>query len=100
MRFNSAFRELGLSTGLRAVRRTLALAAQIPPAFGSLPSLSSRIGLLLRYEPWIDTIEDLWREAANRKGETWKEHADSNAVMLATSRAPEGFSRSDARYRR
>ncbi len=89
--YRLAFRELGLSIGLKAVRRTQALAAQEPKAFESLPSLGSRLAQLMRYDPLIDAIEGFWMEPANRKSETWKEHEDINAVMLATSLAPEGF---------
>jgi hypothetical protein len=100
MRFNYVFREPGLSIGLRAARRTLALAAKKPPAFGSLHSLSSRIWLCCARNLRIDMVEDVWREAANRRGETRQEHQDIHAAMLATSAVPERVSRSDARYRR
>lgn len=97
MRFNSAFRELKLSTGLRAGRRTRALTAGNPPDFGSLPLLSFLFWLVLRCEPWVDTVEDLWREPEHRKGERWKGREDIDTVVLATSLAPQWFSRSDAR---
>jgi hypothetical protein len=45
----------------------------------------------MRYAPSIDTIEGFWLEPANRTSRTWKEHEDINAVMLATSLAPEGY---------
>ncbi len=89
--YRLAFRELGLSIGLRAVKRAQDLAAQGPGAFDAVPSLGSRLVQLMRYVPLIETIEDFWLEPRNRKSETWKEHEDINAVMLATSLAPEGF---------
>jgi len=89
--YRLAFRELGLSIGLRAVRRTQELAAQHPEAFDSVPSLGSRLERLMPYVPLIDAIEGFWLEPRNRKGTTWKEHEDINAVMLATSLAPEGY---------
>jgi hypothetical protein len=88
--YRLAFRELGLSIGLRAVKRTQDLLAQHPDAFDSVPTLRSRLELLMRYVPLIETIECFWLDAATREGATWREHQDINAVMLATSLAPEG----------
>jgi hypothetical protein len=89
--YRLAFRELGLSIGLRALVRTAELAAQRPGAFDSLPSLGSRLERLMRYVPLIDAVEDFWLEPRNREGTSWKEHEDINAVMLATSLAPESY---------
>ena len=57
----------------------------------SVPSLGSRLERLMRYVPLLEMIEDFWLEPRNRESETWKEHEDINAVMLATSLAPEGY---------
>jgi hypothetical protein len=89
--YRLAFRELGLSIGLRAVKRTQELAARHPGGLGRVPSLGPRLELLMRYAPLIDEIEGFWLDPANRSGGTWKEHEDINSVMLATSLAPEGF---------
>jgi hypothetical protein len=89
--YRLAFRELGLSIGLRAVKRTQELAAQHPGALDSVSSLGPRLQRLMHYAPSIDTIEGFWLEPANRSSRTWKEHEDINAVMLATSLAPEGY---------
>ena len=86
-----AFRELGLSIGLRAVKRTQALMENNPRAFDSLPALGPRIERLRPYLPLIDAIERFWLVPDNRGSRTWKEHEDINAVMLATSLAPDGF---------
>jgi hypothetical protein len=86
-----AFRELGLSIGLRAVKCTQELAAQHPGALDSVSSLGPRLERLMLYAPSIDTIEGFWLEPANRSSRTWKEHEDINAVMLTTSLAPEGY---------
>jgi hypothetical protein len=88
--YRLAFRELGLSIGLRAIKRTQELTAQHPGALDSVSSLGPRLERLMRYAPSIDTIEGFWLEPANRSSRTWKEHEDINAVMLATSLAPEG----------
>ena len=89
--YRLAFRELGLSIGLRAVKRTQKLAAQHPGALDSISSLGPRLERLMHYSPSVDTIEGFWLEPANRASSTWKEHEDINAVMLATSLAPEGY---------
>jgi len=86
-----AFRELGLAIGLRAVQRIQALHAQHPAAFASIPALGARLARLERYAPWSATIEGFWLEPAHREVETWQEHQDINAVMLATSLAPDGY---------
>jgi hypothetical protein len=89
--YRLAFRELGLSIGLRAVRQTQDLAARHPEAVDSVPSLGSRLERLMPYVPLIDAIEGFWLDPRNRKGTTWKEHEDINVVMLATGLAPEGY---------
>jgi hypothetical protein len=85
------FRELGLSIGLRAVKRTRELMERNPRAFASLPPLGPRIERMRPYLPLIDAIEHFWLEPENRGSRTWQEHEDINAVMLATSLAPDGF---------
>ena len=89
--YRLAFRELGLSIGLRAVKRTQKLAAQHPGALDSVSSLGPRLERLTHYAPSIDKIEGFWLEPPNRTSSTWKEHEDINVVMLATSLAPEGY---------
>jgi hypothetical protein len=89
--YRLAFRELGLSIGLRAVKHTQELAARHPGALDLAASLGRRLERLLHYAPSIGTIEGFWLEPANRSSRTWKEHEDINAVMLATSLAPEGY---------
>jgi hypothetical protein len=86
-----AFRELGLSIGLRAVKRTQEHMESNPRAFASLPALGPHIERMRPYLPLIGAIERLWLEPENRDSRTWKEHEDINAVMLATSLAPDGF---------
>jgi hypothetical protein len=89
--YRLAFRELGLSIGLRAVKRTHELATQHPEALDSVSSLGPLLERLMRYVPLIDRIEGFWLEPTNRSSRTWTEHEDINAVMLATSLAPEGY---------
>jgi len=89
--YRLAFRELGLSIGLRAVKRTQELMERNSQAFDSLPSLGPRIERLRPYLPVIDAIERFWLEPRKRDSRTWEEHEDINAFMLTTSLAPDGF---------
>jgi hypothetical protein len=86
-----AFRELGLSLGLRAVDRLRPLLAQQPPAFEGQARLPSRLEILGRYRPLASRIEGFWLDPAHRRADSWLEHRDINAVMLATSLAPGGY---------
>ncbi|HIE14758.1 TPA: hypothetical protein EYP70_05740 [Candidatus Bathyarchaeota archaeon] len=94
MRFPSgmrlAFRELGLTIGLKAVIKLekLILGEQ---RFLSEKELCSTIKSL-RYYTWlIDEIEGFWLSPINRESYNWKKHEDINTVMLATSLIPDGF---------
>jgi hypothetical protein len=68
-----AFRELGLAIGLAAV-----------PALGIAPRFA-------RFAALRPAIEAFWRDPGHRQGRLWREHADINDVMLATSLSPDGF---------
>ncbi|MBA2246071.1 MAG: hypothetical protein H0W11_14030 [Gemmatimonadetes bacterium] len=46
---------------------------------------------MARWLPLKDEIEAFWREPAHRRTESWMAHEDINAVMLATSLAPDGY---------
>jgi hypothetical protein len=89
--YRLAFRELGLSIGLRAANGMQDLLAAHPAAFDSVPDLGPRLERVLRHAPLIQLIETFWLDPANRRGATWKEHEDINSVMLASSLAPEGY---------
>ncbi len=66
-----AFRELGLSIGLR----------QIDPArmLASDTDLAAELGQL------AENIESFWRDQSNQQQTTWQDHLDINRVMLASS---------------
>jgi hypothetical protein len=49
------------------------------------------VAKLEHYVPVARAIESFWSDPAHRAGQTWKDHTDINAVMLATSLAPEGY---------
>jgi len=88
-----AFRELGLSLGLRAVEILRELIAENSDLLGGEQVLHSRIESLLHHAPLIQEIEGFWLEPANRETDSWTEHLDINMVMLATSLAPEEYLR-------
>ena len=84
-----AFRELGLAIGLHGAERMDGLLQQL----GSRRRADLR-PLVHELEPQVPLagrIEAFWRDPAARRAPTWTEHEDINAVMLATSLAPEGY---------
>jgi hypothetical protein len=89
--YRFAFRELGLSIGLRAVERLHTLINQNDSYFHKTPALYSQVESLMRYLKLREEIEIFWLERTNREVNTWKEHLDINMVMLATSLAPDGY---------
>ena len=88
--YRLAFRELGLTIGLRAVERLQACIGEHSGLFNK-KRLQPRIETLMRYGPLCETIELFWLKPTNRKADSWTEHRDINMVMLATSLAPDGF---------
>ncbi|MBI1881666.1 MAG: hypothetical protein HYR94_26105 [Chloroflexi bacterium] len=89
--FRLAFRELGLSIGLRAVERLQAFVGENPGLIGEPYALPSRLEGLKRYTPLAESIEAFWLEWPNREAESWLAHREINMVMLATSLAPDGY---------
>jgi hypothetical protein len=85
-----AFRELGLSIGLRAAGRLKSVMAQSPGSFSS-KSVARRMEEILRFGYLARSIEDFWLTPGNSQVGAWTEHGDINDVMLATSLAPEEF---------
>jgi hypothetical protein len=82
--YRLAFRELGLAIGLQELDL---IADDVQPA-GDLVPIIQR---LQQYRHLADEISIFWSDAANRSNATWADHHDINAVMLATSLAPEGY---------
>lgn len=91
LRLRLAFRELGLALGLRAADRLRALvhSTRARPGGSVLPL--SRVEELAGHDALRETIETQWLEAARQGREAWMNHQDINAVMLATSLAPESY---------
>ena len=89
--YRLAFRELGLSIGLRAVEKVRELMDQKSGPLQKTDSLPSLLKALSRYGGLSESVETFWLERRNRECDNWIEHRDINMVMLATSLAPEGF---------
>jgi hypothetical protein len=86
-----AFRELGLSIGLKALQRLQGLIENHPKFLGKEDPVHAKITRLMRYQPLCEGIEKFWLDPASRENETWRAHREINMVMLATSLAPDGF---------
>jgi hypothetical protein len=86
-----AFRELGLSIGLRAAERLERLIEENLRLFNKKLPLHSQIKRLMRYRSFSEIIEMFWLKDANREADSWIAHRDINMVMLATSLAPDGY---------
>ncbi len=89
--YRLAFREFGLSIGLRAVARLQRSIEEQPDQYQNQTRLLEPLGALMGYQPLVEDIESFWLDPVNQEAETWKEHLDINTVMLATSLAPDGF---------
>jgi len=85
--YRLAFRELGLSIGLHAVSlmEVFNASALQNAVFGE------QLEALRAFAPVAEVIETYWLRPEHQESPTWKEHADINAVMLATSLLPDRF---------
>jgi len=89
--YRLAFRELGLSIGLKGAVMLTDLIEENPDVFQGVPSLQRHANALASCMPLVETIEKFWLDKGNRNTGTWTEHREINMVMLATSLAPAGF---------
>jgi len=88
--YRLAFREIGLSIGLKGVGPLLGWIEPEPGIFGP-QDLHRKVKALSAYEPLGRTIEEFWLDERSQRAGTWREHREINMVMLATSLSPEGF---------
>ena len=86
-----AFRELGLSIGLRAFQGLSDLIGRNKPLFPEEYDLDDRIRALRPYERLAETIEAFWLQPEHRQGDLWMTDRHINMVMLATSISPAGY---------
>jgi hypothetical protein len=91
--FRLAFRELGLSIGLRAVERLQILIKENPGLFEARVHLHSRLEAFRPYTPLAESIEAFWLKRSHREAESWLAHREINMVMLVTSLDPDGYLR-------
>jgi len=87
--YRLAFRELGLSIGLHAIEKMARIAAEDGASFDS--GLMPMLEALRRYSGITTSIEAFWLEGDNRRANTWRDHANINAVTLGTSLLPDEF---------
>jgi hypothetical protein len=100
--FRLAFRELGLSIGLRAAEKLnefIQTQGQINDRAWAEPLVTRQDRRsqrtpgeqLQEYAPLREQIESFWLDRRNRAGRSWTDHREINMVMLATSLAPDGY---------
>lgn len=88
--YRLAFRELGLSIGLQAVRKLKGLVGQRPEAFRR-SAIASILRSFEKHLPLVETINTFWLNEKNRRSAIWTEHLNINMIMLATSLSPDGY---------
>ena len=87
--YRLAFRELGLSIGLKGAGKLQGWIKENPDLFGG--ALKRETEALMRFVPLGETIERFWMDEKNTATDSWTGHREINMVMLATSLAPEEF---------
>ena len=89
--YRLAFRELGLSIGLKGIKKLIRIIINNPDLFNFESPLRAQVEALIDYVPISEKIEHFWLNSKNRHSSNWIEHREINMVMLATSIIPEGF---------
>jgi hypothetical protein len=89
--YRLAFRELGLSIGLKAAERLPVFVGRNEPAFSKERTLKVRMNALKQYGVLSEVIDRFWLEPEHQEIQSWTEHRDINMVMLATCLAPDGY---------
>lgn len=91
--YRLAFRELGLSIGLKGVRKLLEWIKEDPDLFSRENSLEQQVESIMKYVSIGEAIDQFWMDSKNREHCSWADHQEINMVMLATSLAPDEFLR-------
>jgi len=86
-----AFRELGLSIGLKGTVLLRDWSKKNPELIAPESPLLQKIEALVWYLPLAGEIEGFWLKGSNMDSGVWREHREINMVMLATSLAPGAF---------
>lgn len=87
--YRLAFRELGLSIGLKGIKLMEVWMGDHPGIFTS--THKNMLRQIKNFEYISQSIDEFWLNPLNQKSMNWKEHRDINMVMLATSLCPQGF---------
>jgi hypothetical protein len=87
--YRLAFRELGLSIGLKSVGNLQTWLKRDNNHIND--QVNEIIASIMSYSPIGDQIEDFWMQSKNWQFGSWAEHREINMVMLATSLAPNQF---------
>ncbi|MDD5008061.1 MAG: hypothetical protein PHU49_06580 [Syntrophorhabdaceae bacterium] len=90
-RYRLAFRELGLSIGLHALKKLDALIGEDQDLFRDDRDIAVFLKTHWKYMSIGEKIEAFWLDGQHQASPAWNEHRDINMVMLATSLAPDGF---------
>eukprot|EP00818_Percolomonas_sp_WS_P006602 CAMPEP_0117435776 /NCGR_PEP_ID=MMETSP0759-20121206/658_1 /TAXON_ID=63605 /ORGANISM="Percolomonas cosmopolitus, Strain WS" /LENGTH=401 /DNA_ID=CAMNT_0005227339 /DNA_START=336 /DNA_END=1542 /DNA_ORIENTATION=- len=85
--YRLAFRELGLSIGLRAMER---IPSKEETENEHLKERQRHL-VHMKDSALAENIEAFWLKDENQASRNWKEHQGINMVMLATSLEPDGF---------
>lgn len=89
--YRLAFRELGLSIGLKSLDYLELLIKTHPDRFRENHNVYMKTEDMNRFKSLIPVIEKFWLDPVNQDSDTWNEHKNINTVMLATSLLPDGF---------
>ena len=87
--YRLAFRELGLSIGLKGLKIMEICMKDHPELFTS--THEDLFKQIKNYQNISQDIDNFWLNPLNQKSMNWIEHKDINMVMLATSLCPQGF---------
>jgi len=89
--YRLAFRELGLSIGLKGLKLMEIFMRDHPETFTA--THKNLLKEIKNYQHISQDIDEFWLKPLNQKSMNWKKHRDINMVMLATSLCPQGFLR-------
>lgn len=89
--YRLAFREMGLSIGIKGVEYMDSLLKANKAYFTEYDFLKQHIESLKEYMPLAVSLENFWLKDENRKSMSRTEHQEINMVMLATNLIPCGY---------
>jgi hypothetical protein len=87
----TAFRELGLVVGLRALEQLEHRAEKDDALVPRGSTEASHLNALSNHLEFADVLVHFWQRADARDTDNWRDHENINQVMLATALAPSGY---------